>query len=544
MRRPLSFLSGAAAFSLLLASSQFMSAGSAESAGSVEATPAPTGAPQYISARPDKNYSLNKSQDRTIKKRGFKRLDMTGAKPVSNRELGFFATLPLTEVGNTELVNRLLDKPEVNGLSVLLPWHDLEPQEDHYDWAKLDNLLEKVKARDKTLILRVSTCGADATSDSDTPDWVFAGGAKSLSYKDEAGKEHKMPIFWDTTYLASWNNFVQTLGKRYDKNTSLHSVGITGGGILGSTQVVPEFSLPVNKERYEELAKTLTKDYGMSQRKLVEHWKFVGDIFPKAFPSGRLNFDIDAPTPDRPGQDSLDEISDYLVYRYGERIYLTRQNVNDARHGFDQYRVLLKFRPDTLTGYQVTPAITVAELSKLEKNALDDGVSFIELPANLLDSTDEAVITALADLRSHIGYQLVSQKVHIPSDIKAGELLKVDFAFTNLGNASAMHPVRELDKDVAGSYRVQIELRDESDKPVAVILHTPAVPTNKWTSGKPITWEGELKTPAKLKPGEYTVYLSIIAPDTRRKLQILNGLSTDDPKAETAINVGKLKVNQ
>jgi hypothetical protein len=57
-------------------------------------------------------------------------------------------------------------------------------------------------------------------------------------------------------------------------------------------------------------------------------------------------------------------------------------------------------------------------------------------------------------------------------------------------------------------------------------------------------WEDELKTPAKLIPGEYTVFLSLIAPDTRRKLQILNALSSDDPQAETSINVGKIKVIQ
>jgi hypothetical protein len=535
MRRPLSFLSGVLAFSLLLSGSL---------PTLVDAKAESKEALKPLGPKPEKNYSVNKSQDRQFKKKGFKRIELSGAKPVSNRELGFFAILPLTDIGNSELINRLLDKPEVNGLSVLLPWRDLEPKEGHYDWAKLDTLLGQVQAKDKTMILRVSTCGADSAADSDTPDWVFAAGAKSMKYKDDAGKEHKMPIFWDETYLPRWNVFIQALGKKYDKNTNLHSVGITGGGILGSTQVVPDFSVPVNKEHYDELEKKLTTDYGMTQRQLVEHWKFVGDIFPKAFPSGRLNLDIDPPTVNRPGQDSLDEISDYLVYRYGERIYLTRQNVYDAHHGFDQTRLFLKFRPDTLTGYQVTPAITVSELTKLEKNALDDGVSFVELPASLLDSKDEGVVKALADLRSHIGYQLVSQKVQIPEEIKAGDLLKVTFAFTNLGNASAMHPVRELDKDVAGSYKVEIELRDASGKPVAILLHTPTVPTNKWLSGKPITWEGDLKTPAKLKPGEYTVFLSLIAPDTRRKLQILNALSIDAPKAETAINVGKLKVIQ
>jgi hypothetical protein len=82
---------------------------------------------------------------------------------------------------------------------------------------------------------------------------------------------------------------------------------------MGGTPVVPEMSQPMNKETYKVLQDQLTKDHGMSQRQLVEHWKYVADIFPKAFPTARLNFDIDPTTPNRAGQDSLDEISDYLV---------------------------------------------------------------------------------------------------------------------------------------------------------------------------------------------------------------------------------------
>jgi len=50
-----------------------------------------------------------------------------------------------------------------------------------------------------------------------------------------------------------------------------------------------------------------------------------------------------------------------------------------------------------------------------------------------------------------------------------------------------------------------------------------------------------LQTPKQLKPGEYTAYLSLIEPDTKRKIQILNALSAD-PIAESDLNVGKLKV--
>ncbi|MBK9202608.1 MAG: beta-galactosidase [Candidatus Obscuribacter sp.] len=184
-----------------------------------------------------------------------------------------------------------------------------QPQEDKYEWSKIDNLLKLAKEHDKSVILRISTAGSDLESMSDTPDWVIESDVKTLSFKDPAGKDHKMPIFWDSTYLAKWSNFVQDLGARYDKNPAIHSIGITGGGVEGGTLVVPELNVPINKENYKALETTLTKDHGMSQRQLVEHWKYVAELFPKAFPTQRLNFNIDPPTPNRAGQDSLDEIS-------------------------------------------------------------------------------------------------------------------------------------------------------------------------------------------------------------------------------------------
>lgn len=469
-----------------------------------------------------------------------------GAKPVANREIGIFATIKREDLSNNEIVNKLLDNEDVNGISATFTWRDLNPQEDKYEWQKLDNLLELAKKHDKTLILRVTTCGVDENAVSDTPDWVLEGEGKesvvkTLTYKDAAGKDHKMPIFWDSSYLAKWGNFVQDMGKRYDKNTALHSVGITGGGVRGGTLVVPELTVPINKEKYKELERVLVKEHGMSQRQLVEHWKYVADIFPKAFPTARLNFNIDPPTPNRAGQDSLDEISDYLIYRYGQRVYLTRMNVADAKHGFDQYRVMLKFRPDTLTGYDLDEKITVADLAKLEKNAFDDGASFVEAPAKFFLNEDDATKKAVVNLREHLGYQLVTQKVTLPEGIKAGEPIKMTFTFANIGAATAMRPVRELDKDVASSYRLMVELQDANGKPKCIFLQTPTIPTNKWLSGKPIVWEDELKPTNKIKPGEYNVLMSLVEPDTKRKINMLNSIS-QDVKAESSISLGKIKV--
>lgn len=605
---------------------------------------------KYLNPVPEKTY-LNKSQDRVIKKKGFKTISVEGAKPVENKELGYFAIVPFEKVQDKDLVGSLLKNASVSGISVVLPWRLLEPVEGETNFKPIDDLLALCKEQNKTMILRISTCGVDNSAKSDTPDWVFQDPtSRSIIYTGTDGNEHQMPIFWDPQYLAKWSNLINELGEQYDKNPSLHSIGITGGGVLAGTSVLPDFVASVKsttgadiktnpekeakpegdkpagsadgdkpaddksasdgsdasasksgdegvktadsadktsdkaadsstkspdktadasseskdnadkngsssktaddsaedkspgREARKEVQRILEKQFGMTQRQLIEHWKYVADLFPKAFSNTRLNFDISPPTPNRKGQDSLDEISDYLVYRYGQRIYLTRQNVADGKHGFDDYRVLLKFHPDTLTGYRLRQDFAPKELVKLAKNVGEDGISFCELPIEVITSTDESVQTALTALHQSMGYQLVSKEVSLPKDLKVGTPLKASFTFFNLGAASALKPSRQLDKDVASSYKVQLELRNSNGKPIARLLHTPETPTNQWSAGKPIAWAEELKTPPQLTPGKYDVYLSLVDTDTHRKLQFLHATGTGAPEPFFEAPVGSIQV--
>jgi hypothetical protein len=141
---------------------------------------------------PRKNYSLNESQDRAIKKKGFKSVAIAGAKPVANRELGFFALLDTATV-NSELTNstgmieKLLDKPEVNGISVIIPWRDLAPEEEKYDWSKIEKLLAICKQKKPIRVSPVCDNSAERP-----PSWIYKR-VKSITFKG-SGKDHKMPI--------------------------------------------------------------------------------------------------------------------------------------------------------------------------------------------------------------------------------------------------------------------------------------------------------------------------------------------------------------
>lgn len=379
---------------------------------------------------------------------------------------------------------------------------------------------------------------------SDTPAWVFEDEVKYTDYVGRDGKWHTMPIFWDATYLAKWSNFVKDMGKRYDKNPAVHSVGITGGGFLGLQSVLPNWPLAetdvAQKADRAALRTRLEKENGLTGRKMVEHWKYVADLFPQGFATGRLNLTLNGPLPGRQGEDLLDEISDYLVYRYGNRVFLTRQGIHDGKHSFDDWRLLLKFHNDTTTGLGLTNDNTAEDLTKIAKTALEDGISYVEMPPELLLSQEPVMQQALDQLASHMGHQVIAQKVVIPAELPAGEKLPAQFSFINVGAASPIRPERAFDKDVAASFKVQLELRDKAGKPLVQTLHTPEMPTQMWAAGKPIEWDTELAL-STLAPGEYTVWLSLIDPNTKRAIQFVDGRSEPHTVGQQ-FSLGTLKI--
>jgi Beta-galactosidase len=506
---------------------------------------------QYINPFQKKGYQ-NESQDRIIKKKAFKLENMPSFGTAANQELGFFAILPTDKLAAGDYVEQLLANDRVNGISAAFPWSRIEPSEDKYQWDQIDQLLAACQRHHKTLMLRITTCGTEMPAGNqqatipDTPTWVFSSGVKSINFYTGDGVVHTMPLFWDNAYLAKWSNFVTELSSRYDKNPTIHSIGITGGGFGIGTAVTPPNATMDGTAKSADLTETLKSQYGMTQRQIVEHWKYVADIFPKRFTTARLNFNVNAPVRGRWGEDALDEIADYLVYRYGERVYLTRSGIANGKHSFDDYRLLLKFHHDTLTGWRLANEINVQDLDKVTKNALDDGISFAELPVSLLDSKNPQVLAALDRLLNHIGYQLIDQQVQISNKVSSGEPLKASFSFVNMGAATAMRPERNLDKDAPMSYRILVELRDAEGKPALQNLHTPPTPTSQWEPGKSVAWEEDLKMVGsdkhQLPPGDYSVWVALVDPNGNRKIHFLHATSDGKPASSETAEVGKLTI--
>ncbi len=490
----------------------------------------------YVKPNFKRPKNLNQSQDRLIKKQNIKKSALAVAKYVENNDIGIFLKANLTDLQVNYPKNADFTRLNqfVEGVVVRFPWSQIQLAEDNLDFSKIDEALAWCKLHHKMLILEIPSTGL-----TNTPNWLNDSDVKFITYKDKSQRTQKMVLPWDDVYLARWSNFLLALGKKYDGNPYIHSVSITGGGFDTNTSILPN---NLDEVSQKEFMTNLNTNYKLSQKTVVENWKFMVDSFAKAFPATRLNFGLNPPIPKRIGEDSLDEISNYFIFRYGRKIYLTRQNVVSVKNTFDDYRLITKFHNDTYTGLSISKNINAGMFMKISKWALSDGVSIIQMPYQLLSElTNTSYLTQFRDFRRRLGYQIALEKVAMPENIEFEDDIPVTFNFYNNGIAPAINSTKEADKEIPASYKIEITFKDENNKVKAISYHTPNQPTNTWKSNSSVTWTEDLKTPG-IEKGRYTLYLSLVDKDSHTSINMLNILNPAKPEVSNNICIGKINI--
>jgi len=116
------------------------------------------------------------------------------------------------------------------GTTLMYQWSELNPAEGSYDWSKIESDLANWVG--KKVILRVSASGwkkwTTPQNTSWTPKWVYDKGAKSVTTDDGSIK----PVYWDTTFLRAYNEFILAYGQKYNLDERILAVemGIGDGG--------------------------------------------------------------------------------------------------------------------------------------------------------------------------------------------------------------------------------------------------------------------------------------------------------------------------
>ena len=161
--------------------------------------------------------------------------------PLANPHKGWYHHYPDNHI-NKYRVSRdddLLRFPGMDHLYIRLAWAYLEPREGQFNWAVIDDLIDKWTAHGLGISFRIS-CKETSTDRLEqqfaTPKWVMEAGAKGGFYRSgkAVGTDGPWePDFDDPVYLEKLEHFLAAFAARYDGRPWLRYVDIGSIGDWG-----------------------------------------------------------------------------------------------------------------------------------------------------------------------------------------------------------------------------------------------------------------------------------------------------------------------
>jgi len=108
-------------------------------------------------------------------------------------------------------------------------WNEIEPENGVYRWDKIDEVIEKARARGQRVAIRIMPTNGRGG----VPQWYRDLGAKGFEYTSEAGPANWMPDHNDPLYVEYMGRLVRAFGERYDGNSDIDHVDIRSLGHWG-----------------------------------------------------------------------------------------------------------------------------------------------------------------------------------------------------------------------------------------------------------------------------------------------------------------------
>ncbi len=185
--------------------------------------------------------------------------------------------------------------PDETVAYIRILWRHFEPKQGEYDYAFIQDILDKAKSKGQTVMLRLmphSTCARD-----DVPDWLRE--LMPCPERPEGMRVKDSPT--DPRYLKLFGQAVETLGEHFDKDPTLDCVDVSIGGAWGEgSQDFSEEDMKALMDIYVRVFPN-TKLLGQfvnltmlnhigSQRKIgwradaIGSPKHMNQIYPEAFP--------------------------------------------------------------------------------------------------------------------------------------------------------------------------------------------------------------------------------------------------------------------
>ncbi|MGC8785535.1 MAG: DUF4832 domain-containing protein [Armatimonadota bacterium] len=149
--------------------------------------------------------------------------------------LHYYDNIPENYGSRLEPSDTVDDFPGLSVVYLRIPWSYIEPEEGRFNWSVLDTPAQRWIARGKQIALRIS-CSESWTRWA-TPEWVHRAGAKGYDFEPGVGVKEGGP-YWepdydDPVFLQKLENFLAALAKRYDGNPEVAFIDVGSLGVWG-----------------------------------------------------------------------------------------------------------------------------------------------------------------------------------------------------------------------------------------------------------------------------------------------------------------------
>lgn len=358
-------------------------------------------------------------------------------------------------------------------------WMEVEPEEGRYDWKLIDDVIAAWKSRGATVSMRVMTCNAHTSGYYSSPQWLFDAGCKGFEYlvggddPTSGGKRVRRiePDYADPIYLAKHTAFLKAFGARYDGSPDVEFLDIGSYGVWGEWHTKHPASIAVRQQ--------------------------IVDAYLAAFRKTPLVF--------------MSDDADLLNYALAHGTGFRRDGVGSPWHE-QNWIGAKKYAGVSGMANTWTRAPVIFEwfgdyaYLQSRKWSFDAAVDFmlrnhVSLINDNFGKFPPEALPQLEKLARLAGARLVLRDVTHAKTVPHGEALNVEMNWDNVGVGRIQHP-----------YVLRVSLLDVRGE--AVLWTDAKADLQAWLPGghRQTT---SLSLPATLKPGDYTLAVSLVVPDGR-----------------------------
>jgi len=390
-------------------------------------------------------------------------------------------------------------------------WSQVKPEEngnrfDEYFGPLFDFWVNKMGKR---VAFRIMSESMHSRTKYVTPEWVFAKGVPSVKHKGIYDPEQIDPVFWDDRYLEIQKEFIQELGKYLDGKEGLEYIDIGSIGEWGEMHLGLHIPGRWTPEQLEET--------GYTEEKYIKAYRYIIDAFAEAFPHTQVFLNIG----------DYDTINDYAALR---GIHFRQDGLTPSGPSSNVgKRFIQPYSKRGIKGnYEFHSSYNEMkkkgwDLKTTINKGLEDPISYLN--TNIfgiqgLENASEDVKTLLAYAGQKIGFRFIIKKLKVQKEFHLdGEIpgrMMVEHTWKNIGVA----PCYE-------SYALIFSLVNDKGETITEQLFFPKKPTTQWNPNEEIIERTLIRIPANASLGEYTLKVSMLAPEKPER-KILLGIADKD----------------